>query len=155
MRSRAVLMGGRSSEQEVSRAAARAVTAALAAGRYRVLPIMISRDGAWSIEGEPVALVPGPDGRTLVASLAGGPAREVDVVFPALHGPFGEDGTVQGLCEAAGVAYVGAGVAASAVAMDKAIFRDLCRAAELPAPETMVVDVARWASEPEAVRAEL
>jgi D-alanine-D-alanine ligase len=99
--------------------------------------------------------VPGADGRGLVASLAGGPTREVDVVFPALHGPFGEDGTIQGLCEAAGVAYVGAGVAASAMAMDKAIFRDLCRAAELPAPETTVVDAARWASEPAAVRAEI
>jgi len=151
----AVLMGGRSSEHEVSLASARAVIAALDRGRYDVLPVMIRRDGGWSLEGEPVGLVPGPDGKGVLASLAGGPAREVDVVFPVLHGPFGEDGTVQGLCESAGVAYVGAGVAASAVAMDKALFRDVCRAAQLPAPETAVVDAARWASEPEAVRAEL
>jgi D-alanine-D-alanine ligase len=148
-------MGGRSSEHEVSLASGAGVIAALDRDRYEVLPILIARDGAWSLEGEAVALVPGPDGRACVVSLAGGPTRPVDVVFPALHGAFGEDGTVQGLCEAAGVPYIGAGVAASAVAMDKAIFRELCLSAGMPGPETTVVEAVRWEREPAAVRTEI
>jgi D-alanine-D-alanine ligase len=151
----AVLMGGRSSEHEVSLASAAAVLAAMDPARYEVLPILIARSGVWTLEGEPVGLAPGPDGRGVLVSLDGGPARAVDVVFPALHGPLGEDGTVQGACEIAGAPCVGAGVAASAVAMDKALFKDLLRQRGLPTPESVTVEAARWARETEAVRREV
>ena len=98
----AVLMGGRSSEHEVSLASAAAVIAALDPERDEVIPVLISPEGAWSVDGEPVAIVPGGDGGGGLASLAGGPERAVDVVFPVLHGPHGEDGTVQGALETAG-----------------------------------------------------
>ncbi len=154
MRTRvAVLMGGRSSEHEVSLASAAAVIAALDTSRYEVMPILISSEGGWSADGEPVAIVPGVDGTARLASLAGGPYRAVDVVFPVLHGPHGEDGTVQGALETAGVAYVGAGVAASALAMDKALFKAFLRDAGIPTPEHCVVSVDRWASDPDGVRA--
>lgn len=149
----AVLMGGRSSEHEVSLASAAAVIAALDPARYEVTPVLISAEGAWSADGEPVALVPGADGRGRLASAGGGPDRPLDVVFPVLHGPYGEDGTVQGALETAGVPYVGAGVAASAVAMDKAMFKVFLRDAGIPTPEHCVVTVEQWAQAPARARA--
>jgi D-alanine-D-alanine ligase len=150
-----VLAGGRSSEHEVSLASAASVAAALDPARHRVLAVTIAREGGWTLDGEPVALVPGPDGSALLASLAGGAPRPVDVVFPVLHGPFGEDGCVQGACETAGVPYVGADVAASAVAMDKALFARMSEAAGIPRVETVVVDDAAWRRDPGAVRDEV
>jgi len=149
----AVLMGGRSSEHEVSLASAAAVIAALDGARYEVIPVLISSEGGWSVDGEPVAVVPGPDGTARLASLAGGPDRAIDVVFPVLHGPHGEDGTVQGALETAGVPYVGAGVAASAVAMDKALFKVFLEHSGIPTPEHCVVTAAEWATAPGAARA--
>lgn len=149
----AVLMGGRSSEHEVSLSSAAAVLAALDPGRYEVIPVLISREGGWSVDGAPVALVPARDGAPVLASLDGGPERPLDAVFPVLHGPNGEDGTVQGALETAGVAYVGAGVAASAVAMDKALFKVVLGAAGIPTPEHRVVTVAEWDAAPGEVRA--
>lgn len=151
----AVLMGGRSSEHEVSLASAQAVIDALDPARFAVTPVLISSEGAWSVEGEPVAVVPGPGGVAMLHSLAGGPDRPVDVVFPVLHGPHGEDGTVQGALETAGVPYVGAGVAASAVAMDKALFKVFLHEAGIPTPEHAVVTAAQWERDPEAVRARI
>jgi D-alanine-D-alanine ligase len=151
----AVLMGGRSSEHEVSLASGAGVIEAMDPSRYEVLPVLIARSGAWTMEGEPVALAPGTGGRGVLVSLDGRPPRQVDVVFPVLHGPLGEDGTVQGLCEVAGLPCVGAGVAASAVAMDKAMFKDLLRQHGLPTPDSVTVDAGRWAREPEAVREEV
>lgn len=148
----AVLMGGRSSEHEVSLASAAAVIAALDPARYEVIPVVIAAGGGWSVDGAPVAMVPVEDGARLV-SLDGGEARAVDVVFPVLHGPHGEDGTVQGALETAGVPYVGAGVAASAVAMDKALFKVFLAQAGIPTPEHCVVTAAEWASDPRAARA--
>jgi len=116
----AVLGGGRSSEHDVSLASAEAVRHGLAAGGHEPLDVRISHDGRWTFQGEPVALEP-----------AGG-LLGADAVFPVLHGPFGEDGTVQGLLELLDVPYVGAGVAASAVSMDKALFKDLMRAHGVP-----------------------
>jgi D-alanine-D-alanine ligase len=116
----AVLAGGRSSEHDVSLASAEAVRAGLAEGGHEALDVRIARDGAWSMDGRPLALTPGGG---LLAS---------DVVFPALHGPYGEDGTVQGLLEALDVPYVGAGVMASAVCMDKVLFKELMAAGGLP-----------------------
>jgi D-alanine-D-alanine ligase len=116
----AVLAGGRSSEHDVSLASAASVRDALQRAGHETLPVEIGRDGRWSCEGQPVALTPG-------AGLLG-----ADVVFPVLHGPFGEDGTVQGLLETIGVAYAGAGVLCSALCMDKALFKELMASRGLP-----------------------
>ena len=109
----AVLGGGRSSEHEVSLASARSVRAGLQAAGHVPLEIEIGKDGVWRCEGDEVSLTPG-------RGLEG-----ADVVFPVLHGPFGEDGTVQGLLECLDVPYVGAGVLASALCMDKVMFKAL------------------------------
>lgn len=148
----AVLMGGRSGEHEVSLVSGASVARALDADRYEVFPVLIDRAGGWTLDGEPVALVPGSDGRGVIASLSGGPTRVVDVVFPVLHGPYGEDGTVQGLCEIAGVPYVGAGVGASAIAMDKAMFKTVARTLDIPVVESVEVWRSEWTADPDAVR---
>ena len=121
----AVLAGGRSSEHEISLASARSVLESLDPERYDVVTVAIGRDGRWELgagDGASVA-------ETLPVPAANAPATlgAVDVVLPILHGPFGEDGTVQGLLELAGVAYVGAGVAASALCMDKDLFKKVLR----------------------------
>jgi D-alanine-D-alanine ligase len=116
----AVLAGGRSSEHDISLASADAVRAGLADGGHEPLDVRISRDGAWSWDGSAVALEP-------ACGLLG-----VDVAFPVLHGPYGEDGVVQGLLEVLDVPYVGAGVMASAVSMDKVLFKELVARAGLP-----------------------
>ena len=134
----AVLMGGRSSEHEISLASARSVLAELDPERYEVATIEIARDGGWQLGTgtEPPALEAGSAGRALPVPRAQAPVAqtlaEVDVVIPVLHGPFGEDGTVQGLLELAGVPYVGAGVAASALCMDKDLFKAVLRDRGVP-----------------------
>ena len=148
----AVLMGGRSGEHEVSLVSGASVARALDADRYEVFPVLIDRAGGWTLDGEPVALVPGSDGHGVIASLSGGPTRVVDVVFPVLHGPYGEDGTVQGLCEIAGVPYVGAGVGASAIAMDKAMFKTVARTLDIPVVESVEVWRSEWTADPDTVR---
>jgi len=112
----AVLAGGRSSEHEVSLSSGMAVRDGLIAGGHEVVWVEIDRAGGWQCDGERLNFSPGE-------GLLG-----VDVVFPALHGPFGEDGTVQGLLETLDVAYVGSGVAASVVCMDKVLFKELMSA---------------------------
>lgn len=146
----AILYGGRSAEHDVSRLSAANVLKAIDRTRYEVIPIAISRDGKWllqpsseaggdgagapvSQDGIEVALLPGGKGR-LVAVPHGGKQPDlppVDVVFPVLHGPFGEDGSVQGYAEVADVAYVGCGILASAAAMDKDVAKRLLREAGL------------------------
>src|SRR3954453_15530863 len=121
----AVLAGGRSSEHDISLASGRSVLDSLDRDRYDVVTVAIGRDGRWELgsgDGASVA-------ETLPVPRANAPAGRgaVDVVLPILHGPFGEDGTVQGLLELAGVAYVGAGVAASALCMDKDLFKKVLR----------------------------
>ncbi|MFN8110162.1 MAG: D-alanine--D-alanine ligase family protein [Thermoleophilia bacterium] len=148
-----VLMGGRSSEHDVSLSSARGVMNALDPDRFTPIPVLIDREGAWSRDGRGVALCPGPDGRGVLVPLEGGSPDPVDVVFPVLHGPFGEDGTVQGLCEMAGLPCVGAGVAASAIAMDKSLFRCIAQQAGLPVAEGMVVTARDWAGDPAGIRA--
>ena len=123
----AVLSGGRSSEHDVSLASGAAVREGLVAGGHEVLDVRLSREGRWLHEDEPLALEPG-------AGLLG-----AEAVFPVLHGPFGEDGTVQGLLELLDVPYVGAGVAASAVSMDKALFKDLMAAHGIPQVDYVAV----------------
>jgi D-alanine-D-alanine ligase len=120
----AVLAGGRSSEHEISLASARSVLESLDPERFDVVTVAIGRDGRWELgSGD------GSVAETLPVPAANAPATlgAVDVVLPILHGPFGEDGTVQGLLELAGVAYVGAGVAASALCMDKDLFKKVLR----------------------------
>ena len=138
----AVIQGGRSSEHEISLASARSVIEALDPERYDVRAIDIHRDGRWELTSGQARL--GKGNGSLPVPLAGRPEplRDVDVVFPLLHGPFGEDGTVQGLLELAGVAYVGAGVAASAVCMDKDLFKSVMRAKNIPVVPS--VTVRRW-----------
>ncbi len=125
----AILAGGRSSEHDISIASARSVAAALDPARYETALVEIDRHGRWEIAGgaQSLAAAAGPTVETMPVLARSEPAAllgHVDVVLPILHGPFGEDGTVQGLLELAGVPYVGAGVAASALCMDK----DLCKA---------------------------
>jgi D-alanine-D-alanine ligase len=116
----AVLAGGRSSEHDVSLASARSVVEGLEEGGHEPLLVEISRDGRWSLDGQPLALTPGE------------PVAGADIAFPVLHGPYGEDGTVQGLLETLGTPYVGAGVLASALCMDKAVFKELMSQAGIP-----------------------
>ena len=131
----ALLAGGRSSEHEISLASARSVLAALDPERYDVVNVQIGRDGRWELEPGLQQIVTSTDSSNLPL-----PADErtpavlgsVDVVLPILHGPFGEDGTVQGLLELLDVAYVGAGVAASALAMDKDLFKKVMRDSGIP-----------------------
>lgn len=130
-----VLFGGRSSEHGVSCLTASEVLAVIDHDRYDVLPVGITRDGRWVREtGDWTDTVPGtlPEVRGDLADLAWEELREADVVFPLLHGPWGEDGTVQGLLEMAGVRYVGAGVLASSVGMDKPFTKTVFAAAGLP-----------------------
>jgi D-alanine-D-alanine ligase len=125
----AVLAGGRSSEHDISLASARSVLESLDPGSYDVVTVAIGRDGRWELgSGD------GSIAETLPVPAANAPATlgSVDVVLPILHGPFGEDGTVQGLLELAGVAYVGAGVAASALCMDKDLFKKVLRDSGIP-----------------------
>jgi D-alanine-D-alanine ligase len=138
-----VLAGGRSSEHDVSLASARAIRGGLQGAGHEVRWVQIGRDGAWCCEGERLSICPG-------AGLLG-----ADVVFPALHGPFGEDGTVQGILEALDVAYVGAGVAASALCMDKLVFKELMSAAGVPQVDYRGVREERWRGAPAEVLAEL
>jgi D-alanine-D-alanine ligase len=139
----AVLAGGRSSEHEVSLSSAAFVREACAAAGHDVLAVTIERSGGWSYDGHPLALSPG------------GGLLEADAVFPVLHGPFGEDGTVQGLLELLDVPYVGAGVLASALCMDKVVFKEVLSAADVPQVAYAAVREPRWRADPDAVRAVL
>jgi D-alanine-D-alanine ligase len=138
-----VLSGGRSSEHDVSLASGVGVTAGLRAGGHEVVAVTLARDGAWLRDGEALALHPG-------AGLLG-----ADVAFPVLHGPFGEDGTVQGLLELLDVPYVGSGVLASAVCLDKIVAKELMARAAIAQVDYSGVRVARWEREREVVLAEL
>lgn len=121
----ALISGGRSGEHEISVRSAEAIKKAIDPSKYHVTCFSISKTGKWS----PRALTPEPGGNP-----------DIDVVFPALHGTFGEDGTIQGLLELADLPYVGAGVLASAVSMDKAITKKLCAQANLPVVEHVVLE---------------
>jgi D-alanine-D-alanine ligase len=139
----AVLAGGRSSEHEVSLASGASVAAGLRGAGHEVLDVTLARDGTWSHDGEELALAPG---RGLLGA---------DVAFPVLHGPFGEDGTVQGLLELLDVPYVGSGVLASAACLDKVVAKDLMARAGLAQVDYAGVSATRWAEEPDAVLGEL
>ena len=119
----AVIYGGRSGEHEISLRSAKSIIEALDPEKYKVLHYLISKEGKWS----PRPIVPEPNGNP-----------EIDVVFPAVHGTFGEDGTLQGLLELAGLPYVGAGVLASSVSMDKEVMKRLAKERGLPVVDYVV-----------------
>src|SRR6478752_4831844 len=167
----AVVFGGKSSEHAISCVTAGSVLAAIDRDVYDVVPVGIARDGRWVLEaGDPerlriagpdqlpsvdgdratVALVPDATSTDLVVTEPSRPPQtlgEVDVVFPLLHGPWGEDGTIQGMFEMAGVRYVGAGVLASAVGMDKAYAKIVLEAAGLPVMPSVTVTAREWATD--------
>jgi D-alanine-D-alanine ligase len=134
----AVLAGGRSSEHEVSLASGASVADGLRTAGHTVTEIHIGRDGVWRHDGEPVTVA------------LGSALPHVDVVFPVLHGPFGEDGTVQGLLECLDVPYVGAGVLASALCMNKVVFKQLMAELGIPQVEYRAVDRLAHAADPDA-----
>jgi D-alanine-D-alanine ligase len=148
----AVLTGGRSSEHDVALASARSVLESLDPGRYETVSVEIGRDGRWQLpqaaRGELTAN--GGAGAAELVPVSGMSVPEtlgdVDVVFPVLHGPFGEDGTVQGLLELADVPYVGAGVTASSLCMDKDLMKAVLRDRGIPVTRNVVV---RLGEEPE------
>lgn len=169
-----VIFGGRSGEHEVSLRSARSIISALDPAKYEVVPIGISHDGLWiavddiehalssGIEqttGRRAALVAEPHSKALQAiesdalsALIGGP---LDVIFPVLHGTFGEDGTLQGLLELAGIPYVGSGVAGSAVGMDKILMKDVFKANGFPIPPHLSFTRTEWERDPQAVEQRL
>jgi len=163
----AVLFGGRSGEHEVSCVSARHVAAAFDPDRYEVVPVGITKEGRWLLPeasrrvlagarleipetafeatGEPISLA-------AAASAHGG--LQVDVVFPVLHGPYGEDGTVQGLLDMAGIPYVGSGVLGSALGMDKEKMKRMFRDHGLPIGDFVVIRAHEWLEDgPRALRA--
>jgi len=139
----AVLAGGRSSEHDVSLSSGVAVRDGLSAAGHEVVWVEIGRDGVWRRDGQPLSVMPG------------GGLLGADVAFPVLHGPFGEDGTVQGLLETLDVAYVGAGVAASAVCLDKVLFKRLMSAIGVAQVDYVGVRAERFRRSREQALAEL
>ncbi len=165
----AVIFGGKSGEHEVSLSSARGIMAALDPDQYEVLPVGITREGQWLLSGEPMrqltAAAAQPEAlrgqeplemeagllRVNESGAASAPLASADVVFPVLHGPFGEDGTIQGLLEIAGLPYVGSGVAGSAVGMDKVLMKAIFAAEGLPQLPYLPVTRHEWARQPERV----
>ncbi len=164
-----VLFGGRSGEHEVSLASAATVIRSLDPDKYEAVPIGISKDGQWLVgsgaqkmlpevlkSGQRMVLPADPNAAALIpldGSRAG--SLRVDVVFPVLHGTFGEDGTVQGLLELAGLPYVGAGVLGSAIGMDKDVQKRLCKEAKIPVVPWIAVARRDWERGPAKVQHEV
>ncbi len=167
----AVIFGGKSGEHEVSLSSARGIMKALDPEKYEVLPVGITREGQWLLGGEPMKqltaataprqVLPGNPPLEVETELLTGTAMAVretpsataplasaDVIFPVLHGPFGEDGTVQGLLEIAGLPYVGSGVAGSAVGMDKILMKGLFSSVGLPQLPYLAVTRHEWERRP-------
>jgi D-alanine-D-alanine ligase len=166
-----IIFGGRSGEHEVSLLSAQGVMNAIDRTKYEIVPIGITKAGQWLASGDPwkalssgalaesnpALLLAEPSDRGLMRledlekerALTAVQVSQLDVVFPILHGPYGEDGTVQGLLELAGIAYVGAGVAASAVGMDKVLFKDIMLAHGIPIVPHMVILRSAWERVPD------
>jgi D-alanine-D-alanine ligase len=169
-----VVFGGRSGEHEVSLKSARAVMSALDREKYDVIPIGITRDGHWLTGGDPLYQLegqvdpkilgrspePGPISTELAVTSEGqlpqtANLAALDVLLPVLHGPFGEDGTIQGVFELAGLPYVGCGVLAAAVGMDKGLMKAAFAAAGLPQVPWELVNRGEWERDPEPIYARL
>jgi D-alanine-D-alanine ligase len=163
-----VLFGGRSGEHEVSLASAASVIRGLDPDKYEAVPIGISKEGHWLIGegaakmlpevlkgGRRVMLTADPTEAAIVPLDRGTGAQRLDVVFPVLHGTYGEDGTIQGMLDLAGLPYVGAGVLGSAIGMDKDVSKKLFEAARIPVVPWVAVQRAEWENDPAAVRAKI
>src|SRR5918997_1734197 len=164
-----VVFGGRSGEHEVSLASARAITRALdGSGRHEVVPVGITREGRWISAADPMRELESragylPDGVDL--DVSGPPAStaeklpaglgSVDVVFPVLHGPYGEDGTIQGMLELANVPYVGSGVLGSAAGMDKPTMKKIFAHHDLPQVEWVALTRKQWEKDREGLTEEI
>jgi D-alanine-D-alanine ligase len=145
----AVLYGGRSSEHDISVASGESVIAALDRDRYDVVPVRIGREGGWQLEAgdAPLQLDPGAERRAIVpraASPMPAEAGPIDVVLPLLHGPYGEDGTVQGLLEMLDMPYVGSGVLGSSLTMDKDAVKMVLRDAGIAVARSVTFRQRRW-----------
>jgi len=169
----AVIFGGQSDEHDVSLRSAQTIMSGLDPERYEVVPVGITREGRWLAAGDPMTTLtdaspmfhlgageqkgtPSERDAPLVvveggSSVPTGLSESVDVVFPALHGPMGEDGTIQGFLEMAGIPFVGSGVLGSAVAMDKAVTKNLLAQAGLPQVPWVQVQRRDWERDPEAI----
>src|SRR5580692_10609698 len=155
-----VLFGGRSGEHEVSLASAASVIRGLDPAKYEPVPIGITKEGHWRIGvgaqkmlpevlrgGDPVMMTADPTDASLMP-LKGGAGQHLDVIFPVMHGTFGEDGTIQGLLDLAGLPFVGAGVLGSAIGMDKDVAKRLLQVAKIPVVPWITVHRHDWESNP-------
>jgi D-alanine-D-alanine ligase len=165
-----VLFGGRSGEHEVSLASAASVIRGLDPNKYEPIPIGITKEGHWRVGvgaqkmlpevlrgGQPVMMTADPTDASLVplggnGSEAGAAAHKLDVVFPVMHGTYGEDGTIQGLLDLAGLPFVGAGVLGSAVGMDKDVAKKLLQAVKIPVVPWVTVHRYEWEKNPKRVQ---
>jgi D-alanine-D-alanine ligase len=163
-----VLFGGRSGEHEVSLASAASVIRGLDPDKYEAVPIGITKDGHWLVGqgaakmlpevlkgGRRVMLAADPTEAALVPLDRGAGAQRLDVIFPVMHGTFGEDGTIQGMLDLAGLPYVGAGVLGSAVGMDKDVSKRLCQEAGIPVVPWVTVHRWLWEKDPTTVISEI
>jgi D-alanine-D-alanine ligase len=169
----ALLFGGKSGEHEVSLRSAASILKALDRDKYKVIPIGITKDGQWRSDpkfleaefpdiltnGSPVLLPAAPSENRLIQVWSGtksvGNLAKIDVVFPALHGTYGEDGTIQGLLDMANIPYVGAGVLGSSVGMDKDVMKRLLQQAGIPVADFLVFLDIHWRTEAKRVREEI
>lgn len=163
----ALLFGGKSGEHEVSVVSAQGVLGAIDTGRFEPVPFAITKSGVWLtpeesrealrrlIPGRYLEIPPLSDAELLRRPDVLAALSEVDIAFPLLHGPYGEDGSIQGLLEVAGVPYVGAGVAASAIGLDKQLQKAIWRQAGLPVVPHLTVTRREWSEDATGVRARL
>jgi D-alanine-D-alanine ligase len=160
-----ILFGGRSGEHEVSLASAASVIRGLDPDKYEAVPIGITKEGHWLIGGGAQKMLPevlkggqrvmmtaDPTDAALVKLDGSGGGQRIDVVFPVMHGTFGEDGTIQGLLDLAGLPFVGAGVLGSAIGMDKDVTKRLLQVAKIPVVPWITVQRHEWENDPQAIQ---
>src|ERR1700686_5120074 len=160
-----ILFGGRSGEHEVSLASAASVIRGLDPDKYEAVPIGISKEGHWLVGagaqkmpagrlkgGQRVMMTADPTDAALVKLGGSGGGQRIDVVFPVMHGTFGEDGTIQGLLDLAGLPFVGAGVLGSGVGMDKDVAKKLLQVAKIPVVPWITVHRHEWERNPKEIR---
>jgi D-alanine-D-alanine ligase len=160
-----VLFGGRSGEHEVSLASAASIIRGLDPNKYEAVPIGITKEGHWLAgagaqkmlpevlkTGQRVAMSADPSDAALISLDGDARGQKLDVIFPVIHGTFGEDGTMQGLLELAGLPFVGAGVLGSAIGMDKDVAKKLLQVAGIPVVPWIAVQRADWERDPKAIR---
>jgi D-alanine-D-alanine ligase len=160
-----VLFGGRSGEHEVSLASAASVIRGLDPTKYEPVPIGITKEGHWRIGvgaqkmlpevlrgGDPVMMTAYPTDASLMPLKGGGAGQHLDVIFPVMHGTFGEDGTIQGLLDLAGLPFVGAGVLGSAIGMDKDVAKRLLQVAKIPVVPWITVHRHDWEKNPKQIQ---